>query len=91
MKTGRVLKHESLGIVTETGSAVDRVKVERWVCVPFIIGCGFCRKTRFEPSGANIYPHRGIPAAGSGSGRLVQGAADRCGLRLGKDEFTLAG
>ena len=40
---GRVFGHENLGQVTEVGSAVDRIKVGDWVCLPFNIGCGFCK------------------------------------------------
>jgi glutathione-independent formaldehyde dehydrogenase len=42
MESGRVLGHENLGQVVAVGSAVDRVKVGDWVCLPFNIGCGFC-------------------------------------------------
>ncbi len=40
---GRIFGHENLGEVVEIGSAVDRIKVGDMVCVPFNIGCGFCR------------------------------------------------
>ena len=40
---GRIIGHENLGEVVEIGSAVDRIKVGDMVCVPFNIGCGFCR------------------------------------------------
>jgi threonine dehydrogenase-like Zn-dependent dehydrogenase len=40
---GRVFGHENLGKVIEIGSAVDRIKVGDMVCLPFNIGCGFCR------------------------------------------------
>jgi threonine dehydrogenase-like Zn-dependent dehydrogenase len=40
---GRVFGHENLGEVVEIGSAVDRIKVGDMVCIPFNIGCGFCR------------------------------------------------
>src|SRR4051794_6812296 len=43
METGRVLGHENLGRVVEVGSAVVRVQVGDWVCIPFNIGCGFCK------------------------------------------------
>ena len=42
MKPGRILGHENMGEVVETGKAVDRVKVGDLVCLPFNIGCGFC-------------------------------------------------
>jgi threonine dehydrogenase-like Zn-dependent dehydrogenase len=40
---GRIFGHENLGEVVEVGSAVDRIKVGDMVCLPFNIGCGFCR------------------------------------------------
>ncbi len=40
---GRIFGHENLGEVVEIGNAVDRIKVGDMVCVPFNIGCGFCR------------------------------------------------
>ena len=40
---GGVFGHENLGQVAEIGSAVDRIKVGDWVCLPFNIGCGFCK------------------------------------------------
>jgi threonine dehydrogenase-like Zn-dependent dehydrogenase len=40
---GRVFGHENLGEVVEIGNAVDRIKVGDMVCLPFNIGCGFCR------------------------------------------------
>src|SRR3979490_141734 len=43
MEPGHVLGHENLGQGAEVGNAVDRIKVGDWVCVPFNIGCGFCR------------------------------------------------
>src|ERR1017187_6751736 len=43
MEKGRVLAHENLGRVVEVGEAVDRIKVGDWVCLPFNVGCGFCK------------------------------------------------
>ncbi len=43
VEQGKVLGHENLGQVIEIGSAVDRVKVGDWVCLPFNIACGFCK------------------------------------------------
>jgi glutathione-independent formaldehyde dehydrogenase len=43
METGRILGHENLGMVIEVGNAVDRIKVGDRVCLPFNIGCGFCK------------------------------------------------
>jgi threonine dehydrogenase-like Zn-dependent dehydrogenase len=43
LEPGRVLGHENLGEVAEVGSGVERIKVGDRVCLPFNIGCGFCR------------------------------------------------
>lgn len=43
VEKGKVLGHENLGEVVEVGDAVVRVKVGDRVCLPFNIGCGFCR------------------------------------------------
>src|ERR1700733_12026688 len=43
MDTGRVLGHENLGEVVDTGAAVASVGVGDRVCLPFNISCGFCR------------------------------------------------
>jgi glutathione-independent formaldehyde dehydrogenase len=43
MEPGRVLGHENMGEVAAVGKAVDRIKPGDMVCIPFNIGCGFCR------------------------------------------------
>lgn len=43
VEKGKVLGHENLGTVVEIGSAVERIKVGDWVCLPFNIACGFCK------------------------------------------------
>jgi threonine dehydrogenase-like Zn-dependent dehydrogenase len=43
VEEGKVLGHENMGEVIEVGSGVDRVKVGDMVCLPFNIGCGFCK------------------------------------------------
>lgn len=40
---GRILGHENLGEVVEAGNGVQRIQVGDRVCLPFNIGCGFCR------------------------------------------------
>jgi len=49
---GRILGHENLGEVIEVGPAVVRVKVGDRVCLPFNIGCGFCRNCEKGFTGA---------------------------------------
>jgi glutathione-independent formaldehyde dehydrogenase len=43
MEPGRVLGHENLGEVVATGDAVQRVREGDLVCLPFNIGCGYCK------------------------------------------------
>ncbi|MGH7005423.1 MAG: glutathione-independent formaldehyde dehydrogenase [Alphaproteobacteria bacterium] len=43
MEMGKVLGHENLGRVIETGREVERIKVGDWVCLPFNISCGTCK------------------------------------------------
>ena len=68
---GMTIGHENLGEVAEVGSGVASVKVGDRVCLPFNIGCGFCRNcvkglTGFcltvnpeMPGGAYGYPSMG--------------------------------
>jgi glutathione-independent formaldehyde dehydrogenase len=42
-KPGSVFGHENLGQVAAVGEGIVRIKVGDWVCLPFNIGCGFCR------------------------------------------------
>jgi glutathione-independent formaldehyde dehydrogenase len=43
VEEGKILGHESMGIVQEVGSAVDKIKVGDRVSVPFNIACGTCK------------------------------------------------
>ncbi len=43
MEPGRVLGHENLGEVVETGAAVEQIHVGDRVCIPFNISCGYCK------------------------------------------------
>jgi glutathione-independent formaldehyde dehydrogenase len=43
LEPGKVIGHENLGEVIETGSAVTAIKVGDRVCLPFNIACGFCK------------------------------------------------
>jgi glutathione-independent formaldehyde dehydrogenase len=43
VERGKVLGHENLGEVIETGAAVSLVKVGDRVCLPFNIACGACK------------------------------------------------
>jgi glutathione-independent formaldehyde dehydrogenase len=43
VEQGKVLGHENMGEVVAVGDGVDRVHVGDMVCLPFNIGCGFCK------------------------------------------------
>jgi glutathione-independent formaldehyde dehydrogenase len=43
VEKGKVLGHENLGEVVAVGRGVARIEVGDRVCLPFNIGCGFCR------------------------------------------------
>ena len=43
VEEGKVLGHENMGVVTEVGSGVTRLKAGDRVVLPFNIGCGHCR------------------------------------------------
>lgn len=43
MEAGRILGHENLGEVVAVGDAVQRIKEGDLVCLPFNIGCGYCK------------------------------------------------
>lgn len=50
MKDGDILGHEFMGIVEETGSAVNELRRGDRVVIPFVIACGncfYCNKTLF--------------------------------------------
>ena len=51
MQTGDIIGHEPMGVVTEVGADVRRLKVGDRVVVPFTIACGhcfFCEKQLFS-------------------------------------------
>ena len=43
MESGRILGHENLGEVVAVGNGVQRVTQGDLVCLPFNIGCGYCK------------------------------------------------
>ena len=43
LEAGKVLGHENQGDIVEVGSGVSSVNVGDRVCLPFNIGCGFCK------------------------------------------------
>jgi Alcohol dehydrogenase GroES-like domain/Major Facilitator Superfamily len=81
VEEGKVLGHENMGEVIEVGSGVDRIKVGDMVCLPFNIGCGFCKnceagRTGFcltaNPGNAGSAARRGPGLRGGPAGRSAQ-------------------
>jgi threonine dehydrogenase-like Zn-dependent dehydrogenase len=66
METGRILGHENLGVVVEIGNAVERVKVGDRVCLPFNIGCGFCKNCERGLTGFCLTANPGMAGAAYG-------------------------
>ncbi|QPD04443.1 MAG: Glutathione-independent formaldehyde dehydrogenase [Candidatus Nitrospira kreftii] len=89
VKPGTVLGHENLGMVVDIGTAVDRVKVGDMVCLPFNIGCGFCRNCERGQSGFCLTAHPGHAGAAygySGMGPYPGGQAEL--LRVPYGDFN---
>jgi len=66
MESGRILGHENLGEVIEIGKAVDRIKVGDKVCLPFNIGCGFCKNCERGLTGFCLIANPGMAGAAYG-------------------------
>lgn len=66
MESGRILGHENLGVVVEVGSGAERIKVSDRVCLPFNIGCGFCKNCEKGLTGFCLTANR--PMAGAAYG-----------------------
>lgn len=89
VKPGTVLGHENLGMVVDIGTAVDRVKVGDMVCLPFNIGCGFCRNCERGLSGFCLTTNPGNAGAAygySGMGPYSGGQAEL--LRVPYGDFN---
>lgn len=66
LEPGRIIGHENLGVVIECGSAVARIKVGDWVCVPFNVACGFCKNCERGFTGACLTMNPGSAGAAYG-------------------------
>lgn len=66
VEQGKVLGHENLGEVIEVGSAVDRIKKGDRVCLPFNIGCGFCKNCERGLTGFCLTANPGMAGAAYG-------------------------
>ena len=66
VEEGKVLGHENMGEVIEVGSGVDRVKAGDMVCLPFNIGCGFCKNCEAGLTGFCLTANPGNAGAAYG-------------------------
>jgi glutathione-independent formaldehyde dehydrogenase len=66
VEEGKVLGHENMGEVIEVGRGVDRVKVGDMVCLPFNIGCGFCKNCEAGLTGFCLTANPGNAGAAYG-------------------------
>src|ERR1700709_864130 len=66
METNRIFGHENLGVVVEIGSGVERVKAGDRVCLPFNIGCGFCKNGEKGLTGFCLTANPGMAGAAYG-------------------------
>lgn len=66
VEQGKIFGHENLGEVIEVGTSVDRVKVGDMVCLPFNIGCGFCKNCEGGLTGFCLTTNPGSAGAAYG-------------------------
>ena len=66
VEEGKILGHENMGQVIEIGDGVDKVKVGDWVCLPFNIGCGFCKNCESGRTGFCLTANPGSAGAAYG-------------------------
>jgi threonine dehydrogenase-like Zn-dependent dehydrogenase len=66
VECGKVLGHENLGEVIEVGNAVDRIRKGDRVCLPFNIGCGFCKNCERGLTGFCLTTNPGSAGAAYG-------------------------
>ncbi|HVW22062.1 MAG TPA: glutathione-independent formaldehyde dehydrogenase [Opitutaceae bacterium] len=66
VEKGKVLGHENLGEVVEVGEAVARIRVGDRVCLPFNIGCGFCKNCERGLTGFCLTTNPGSAGAAYG-------------------------
>lgn len=66
LEAGRIIGHENLGEVVETGKAVLRVKKGDRVCIPFNCSCGYCKNCERGYTSACLSMNPGKVGAGYG-------------------------
>lgn len=67
---GRIIGHENLGEVIEIGSGVQKVKVGDRVCLPFNIGCGFCKNCESNKTAFCLNANPGFAGAAYGYAKM---------------------
>lgn len=66
VEKGKILGHENLGQVVEVGNGVETVKKGDYVCLPFNIGCGFCKNCERGLTGFCLTANPGSAGAAYG-------------------------
>lgn len=66
LEPGRVLGHENMGEVIAVGEGVTRIKVGDRVCLPFNIGCGFCKNCERGLTGFCLTVNPGVAGGAYG-------------------------
>ncbi len=67
---GRIIGHENLGEVTEIGRGVNKVQVGDRVCLPFNIGCGFCKNCEAGKTAFCLEANPGFAGAAYGYAKM---------------------
>jgi threonine dehydrogenase-like Zn-dependent dehydrogenase len=67
---GRIIGHENLGEVIEVGSGVHNVHAGDTVCLPFNIGCGFCKNCEAGKTAFCLNANPGFAGAAYGYAKM---------------------
>jgi glutathione-independent formaldehyde dehydrogenase len=84
LEPGKVIGHENLGEVIEAGPGVVSVKVGDRVCLPFNIGCGFCKNCERGLTGFCLTvnpPNAGGAYGYCATSSITTGPSRRCWCR----------
>jgi len=66
MEEGRIFGHENMGEVVEVGKDVNFIKIGDMVCIPFNIGCGYCKNCEKGLTGFCLTMNPGFAGAAYG-------------------------
>jgi len=67
---GRIIGHENLGEVIEVGKGVHKVRKGDRVCLPFNIGCGFCKNCEAGKTAFCLEANPGFAGAAYGYAKM---------------------